>query len=80
MKNRENQLFWGGDDPNCFFRLFGIFLVDDRQTPPPKKKCPFSEIDFLDVSDDFKQKKKSFIKKNFGLRKLKKKRFFCYER
>ena len=34
----------------------GIFLVDDRQTPPPQK-CPFSEIDFLDVSDDFKKKK-----------------------
>ena len=27
-------------------------------TEPPPKKCPFSEIDFLDVSGDFKQKKK----------------------
>ena len=59
-------------------QLNGIFLVDDSQTPT--KKCPFSEIDFLDVSDDFKQKKIFFLyKKFFGLRKFKKKnRFFCY--
>ena len=34
----------------------GIFLVDDSHTSPPKK-CPFSKIDFHDVSDDSKQKK-----------------------
>ena len=44
---------------------FGSVLIDDWQTPPPKKKCLFSEIDFPDVSDDFKQKKKNFLYKNF---------------
>ena len=29
----------------------------DPAPPPPTQKCPFLKIDFLDVSDDFKQKK-----------------------
>ena len=28
---------------------------------PPQKKFPFSKTDFLDVSDDFKQKKDIFL-------------------
>ena len=48
-----------------------IFLVEDSQTPP-QKKCPFSEIVFLDVSDDFKQKKKILYKKFLDLEF-----FFC---
>ena len=44
--------------------LYGIFLVDDSQTPPSPKKCLFSKIDFLDVSDDFAQKKIFGWKKN----------------
>ena len=36
--------------------LMGSGLDEDSQTPPPKKSS-FSKIDFLDVSDDFKQKK-----------------------
>ena len=53
------------------FFLIGIFLVDaDRPPPSPPQKCPFSENDFLDVSDDFKQKKNYFIKFSFGLEKF----------
>ena len=32
-------------------------LIDDSLTPLPLEKCLFSNIDFLDVSDDFMQKK-----------------------
>ena len=46
-----------GQRPGPLHRAPGSVLIDDSQTPPPPQKCPFSEIDFLDVSDDFKQKK-----------------------
>ena len=39
----------------------GSVLIDDSQLTP--QKCPFSEIDFLDVSDDFEQKKNVLKKK-----------------
>ena len=50
-------------ETHILIEMTGSFLDDDSLTPPPAKKCLFSEIDFLDVSDDFKPKKKYCVEK-----------------